>query len=166
MNEKPSGPMTGSILSLERMLLDCPSFVQRVLGDNEMEQRESIKLFEYDDDPELLTKARPFATIWTADEMDFASFAGGSKNWLRGGGELVLSLTDNDRIRDVREAWFDFAGWVDSVFMDLKKRSGQDEALDITNLRWMQRPTHSPRLEAREGWYFWTSWLVAWGGER
>lgn len=163
MNEVATGPMTGSILRLERMLLDCPAFVARVKGENELEWRKSIKLFEYEDDPPLLKKSRPFATIWTADEMDFQQFAGGSKNWLRGSGELVLTLTDNDRIRNVRAAWFDFAGWADAVFMNLQERSGRDQSLDISSLRWLQRPAHSPRNEPPDEWYFWTSWLVGWG---
>ena len=165
MNETPSGPMTGSILRLERMLLDCPAFVQRVRGDNELEWRESIKLFEYEDDPELLKKARPFAAIWPADALDFREFAGGEKNWLRGGGELVLMLTDNDRFpADTRAAWFDFVGWVDTVFMDIKKRSGRDQGLDVSSLKWMHRPAHSERSEPRTQWYFWCALLVGWGG--
>lgn len=165
MNETPTGPMTDSILRLERMLLDCPAFVERVKGGNEKEWRRSIKLFEYEDDPLLVKKARPFAAIWPADEMDFNEFAAGSKSWLRGGGELVLTLTDNDNNPgDVRAAWFDFAGWVDSVFMDLMGRSGRDQSLDISSLRWLQKPVHSPRNEPQGEWYFWTSWLVGWGG--
>jgi len=163
MNETPTGPMTGSILRLERMLLCCPAFIERIGGETELDTQESIKLFEHEDDPELLRKARPFAAIWPADEMDFQAVSGGSKNLITGQGELVLMLTDNDRMpSDVRASWFDFGGWIDSVFMFLKENSARDDFLRITQLRWLDKPAHTPRQEPEQDWHFWMTWLVEW----
>jgi len=163
---EPAGPITRSVLALRRLVAVSTAFRRRVGVADEAAAHKKIFLFEYaDDDLTELHAARPFATIWPADRLDIEQTAGGARNWMRAGGELVLQLTDRDRYpRDRTLSGLDFAGWIDRVvFDDVRSLAGSNDYLTINHVSFLQTITHNPRADDPAGAYWHCALLVRWG---
>ncbi|HUT14437.1 MAG TPA: hypothetical protein VMY42_28385, partial [Thermoguttaceae bacterium] len=111
---EPKGPITRSVLALRRLVATSTAFRRRVGVADEAQAHAKIHLFEFlDDGPQEIHASRPFAAIWPGDNLDLSQTAGGARNWMRAGGDLVLLLTDRDRYpKDRTLSGLDFAGWV------------------------------------------------------
>jgi hypothetical protein len=168
MSDFPEGPLTGSVLALERMLSNCEAFRTRVGAATVAAALPHIHLFGYEDDPADIQAARPFASIWLADQWTLDQYAGGQRISMTCAGQLVLLLTDTDRHQtDRRASGMDFCGFVDKVLLFLKDHSN-DEAdagggvyLSINRLSFLVGPRHSAtKDEASEGSYWHTAILI------
>lgn len=167
LHDQAKGPMTGSVLGLQRLIVDSPAFQRRCGVENASEAEQHVHLFDYEADPVTLQAARPFAAIWPADELDYSVIAGGVRNLFSSSGGLVLVLTDRDRYpRERNRSGLDFCGWIDEiVWRDMLGHAGEDDRLAVGAVRLQQGFRHSPvEDEASAGSYWHVSFLVDWSG--
>jgi len=163
------GALTSGVLAVERMLLRSPAFRRRVGGEEEGDHAAAARkifLFYMRDDPELVRDLRPFAVVAPGDALDLETFAGGQRNfWRRRGGQVVLYLTDRERVSDPRidgrEAGIDFCAWSDAVLGDLEQMTGTDAPIATVTL--LQKPTRIHPKDAPAAGTFWdVAWLLEW----
>ena len=162
-----SGPLTGSVFGLVRLLAESPSFQRKTGVSNQIEAEQHIYRWQFRESPLLLNAARPFAAVWPSFEMDFEQFAGGSANWLSGKGALTLYLTDNDRHpkEDRHKSGDEFAAWLDAVvYNDVKKKFAVDDHLDGTGITILRPPIHNREWDTTSQGNYWDAmFLIHWG---
>lgn len=159
------GPITSAVYQLRRLVAESAAFRTRVEAEDAEAAKAQIKTWDYEDDPVELQKARPFACVWPADKFDLAQVAGGGQSLFSSGGDLVLILTDIDRHPDDREASAaDFAGWVDTILLEIAAVAGVDDRLCIRRVTFLQRPLRTATKDEPSAGAFWqTALLIEWG---
>lgn len=163
--DRGTGVITTPILGLERLVAESTAFQRRRKVSNDVEARKHIHLFDYEDHPNTLKRARPFAAIWPADPVILSTIAGGTRNWMIAAGDLVLILTDNDNFpgRDNRRrSGLDFAGFVEGVIRDVRNNAGRDDRLNVRGLETILF-AHSASRDAPSGEFWEAAFQVHWG---
>jgi len=164
--DRGTGVITKPILGLERLVAESTAFQRRRKVSGDVEARRHIHLFDYSDDPNTLSHARPFAAIWPADPVILSMIAGGTRNWMIAAGDLVLVLTDNDNYpgrENRRKSGLDFAGFVETVIRDVRNNAGRDDRLDVRGLDPIVF-AHSAERDAPTAGEFWqAAFQVHWG---
>lgn len=168
--DSPKGPITSAVLAVERMLVESEAFRRRVAGEAEgtgNAAREKVFLFWLHDDPATLARLRPFAIIAPADQLDLQQYAGGQKNYLRAGGQILVILSDRERQTDPRPdgrlAGLDFCGFVDEVLRDLRGMAGRDTFPQLSEITLLQKPVRvDPKDAPSAGRYWDCAFLLNW----
>lgn len=168
--DSPKGPITSAVLAVERMLLESEAFRRRVAGEAEgtyQAARDKIFLFWLRDDPPALARQRPFAVVAPADQLDLTQYAGGQRNYLRAGGQIVVILSDRERYEDARldgrQSGLDFCGWVDEVLRDLHQMAGRDTFPSLSEITLLSKPARvDPRDEPSGRRYWDCALLLSW----
>jgi hypothetical protein len=154
---REKGLITSSILQIARLVSESAAFQTRVGAATAAEALPKVHLFEIDDtDPEALTEARPFALVWPADAFDMQCIAGGGNSLFKGHMQVVLVLSDNDRVAGDRAASaLDFAGWIDAVVLDIVSAAGVDDRATIHEIRFMLAPSRTPTKDEPTSGAYW-----------
>lgn len=159
------GPITSAVYQLRRLVAESAAFQSRCGAADSAAAKKRVKCWDFEDDPILLQKARPFAVIWPADRFDLDQVAGGARNWLLGGGDLVLIISDVDRAAGDREAsGAEFAGWIDAVLIDMADLAGDDDRIQLRHISFLRRPMRTATKDEASAGAFWeVAFLVSWG---
>jgi len=158
------GPITSAVYQLRRLVAESAAFQTRVGAADVAAAKAKVITWDYEDDPVNLQKARPFGGVWPADKFDLVQVAGGGQSLFSSGGELVLILTDIDRHPDDREASAaDFAGWVDTILLEIAAIAGVDDRLCIRRVTFLERPLRTATKDEPSAGAFWqTALLIEW----
>lgn len=155
------GLITSGVYQLRRLVSESTAFQTRVEAADATAAALKVKVWDYEDDPAALQRARPFACVWPADQFDMTQVAGGGQSLFSGGMDLVLILTDVDRAPGDREASGDnFAGWLDLVLQDIAALAGVDDHLPIKSIRFLQRPARSAAKDEPSAGAYWEAAIL------
>lgn len=159
MTEK--GPITSAVYQLRRLVAESAAFQARVGAESAEAAALKVKVWDYEDDPLELQRARPFAVVWPADQFDIDQLAGGGHPLFAGRMQLVLILTDVDRHPGDREAsGDDFAGWIDELLLEMAAMAGVNDYMPISHVGFLRRPMRTATKDEAAAGAYWETFLL------
>lgn len=153
----------GHAMNLLVRLLSASSAFQQRLGVSSAEEAEKRIHWPWLQE-ELVEESWPCAIIEEGEDVQNA-VAGGAVTQFLPYGSLILTLSDKDRyVNQFKDSWIDFRNFCDAVILDLIEKAGEDDNLDISNTKCIQKAMHSPPTSSVVP-YWSAKWEVSWGVE-
>lgn len=109
-----------------------------------------------------LVTARPFLVI-EQGQFAWQTQSGGGRNYLLPAGELLLTITDEDRYGDdYRSSATDFCNFADGVIEDLVAAAGESDNLAIVTIEQADPPMQNAKKDWGTLRYWMTRYAIDW----